>query len=251
MKISETAKKNFSELFPDQNLALSKTDPDFIEINRNFTFDEVLQYVNLDSKIATEVILSSLIAMNVMTEYKSILGSALHIGIPPIEIKELLYHSVPYVGFARALDALLTTNTIFKEKNIIISPESQSTTTAETRFEKGLEVQKTIFGEGVIKALDESPENQKHLRIFLADNCFGDHYTRKGIDLKTRELLTFSMLVSLGGCESQVKAHVQGNLNVGNDKLTLISVITQLLPYIGYPRTLNALNCINEVTPEN
>ena len=251
MKISEVAKKNFSELFPDQNSALQDTDPDFVEINRNFTFDEVLQHVKLDSKTGTKVILSSLIAMNTMTEYNAVLVSALHIGITPIEIKELVYHAVPYVGFARALDAVLATNAVFKEKNIEMPLKSQSTTTAETRFDKGLEVQKAIFGEGVTKALKEAPENQKHMRNFLADNCFGDYYTRKGIDIKTRELLTFSMLVSLGGCESQVKANVQGNSNVGNGKDLLLGVVTQLLPYIGYPRTLNALNCINEILPEN
>ena len=58
------------------------------------------------------------------------------------------------------------------------------------------------------------------------------------------------MLLSLGGCESQLKGHVQGNLNLGNDKDVLLSVITQLLPYIGYPRALNALNVLNEVVPE-
>ena len=58
------------------------------------------------------------------------------------------------------------------------------------------------------------------------------------------------MLLSLGGCESQLKGHVQGNLNLGNDKDILLSVITQLLPYIGYPRALNALNILNEVVPE-
>jgi 4-carboxymuconolactone decarboxylase len=58
------------------------------------------------------------------------------------------------------------------------------------------------------------------------------------------------MLISLGGTEPQVKGHIQGNVNVGNDKETLLSVITQLLPYMGYPRTLNAIKCLNEVIPE-
>jgi 4-carboxymuconolactone decarboxylase len=58
------------------------------------------------------------------------------------------------------------------------------------------------------------------------------------------------MLLSLGGCESQLKGHTQGNLNMGNDKDTLLSVITQLLPYVGYPRTLNALAVLNEVVPD-
>jgi 4-carboxymuconolactone decarboxylase len=64
----------------------------------------------------------------------------------------------------------------------------------------------------------------------------------------TRELLTFSMLVALGGCEAQVKGHVVANLNVGNDRGRLIDVLTQLLPFIGYPRTLNALRVVDEVT---
>ena len=58
------------------------------------------------------------------------------------------------------------------------------------------------------------------------------------------------MLLSLGGCEPQLKGHIQTNLNIGNDKERLLSVVTQLLPYVGYPRTLNAIRCINEVLPE-
>jgi 4-carboxymuconolactone decarboxylase len=56
------------------------------------------------------------------------------------------------------------------------------------------------------------------------------------------------MLVALGGCEAQVKGHVAANLNVGNDRGLLIAVVTQLLPFIGYPRTLNALRVVDEVT---
>ena len=46
-----------------------------------------------------------------------------------------------------------------------------------------------------------------------------------------------------------MKSHVRGNLNVGNDRARLIEVVTQLLPFIGYPRSLNAINAINEVIP--
>ena len=67
------------------------------------------------------------------------------------------------------------------------------------------------------------------------------------LDLKTRELLTLCIISALGGCESQVKSHVQGNLSVGNSKQTLVDAMTQCLPYMGFPRTLNALACINQV----
>jgi len=83
---------------------------------------------------------------------------------------------------------------------------------------------------------------------YLSANCFGDHLTRTGIDLPERELLTFAMLAALGGCDAQVKGHVAGNLNVGNDRARLLSVLTVLIPFIGYPRTLNALAALDEIT---
>lgn len=100
------------------------------------------------------------------------------------------------------------------------------------------------------KMYKESPKNQVHIQKYLSANCFGDYNTHAGLDVKTRELLTFAMILSLGGCEPQLKGHIQGNRNVGNDKETLLSVVTQLLPYLGYPRTLNAIRCLNEVMPE-
>jgi 4-carboxymuconolactone decarboxylase len=96
----------------------------------------------------------------------------------------------------------------------------------------------------------DSPANQTHIQKYLSANCFGDYVIRNGVDVKTRELLTVSMLLSLGGCEPQLKGHIQTNVNVGNDKETMLSVVTQLLPYVGYPRTLNAIRCLNEVIPE-
>jgi 4-carboxymuconolactone decarboxylase len=129
--------------------------------------------------------------------------------------------------------------------------EGQSTTSPETRFEKGLALQKAMVGEVRIdKMYSESPANQIHIQKYLSANCFGDYVIRNGLDVKTRELLTISMLLSLGGCEPQLKGHIQTNINVGNDKGTLLSVVTQLIPYVGYPRSLNAIRCLNEVLPE-
>jgi 4-carboxymuconolactone decarboxylase len=94
----------------------------------------------------------------------------------------------------------------------------------------------------------QAPKDQLHIQKYLSGNCFGDYITRNGLDLKTRELLTFSMLAALGGCEPQLAGHVAANLAVGNDRQALINTISQLLPFIGYPRTLNAIKVINEGT---
>jgi 4-carboxymuconolactone decarboxylase len=247
MSISETAQKNHEELFPNHKSTLKVTDPELIEVFDNFAFDEVLPYGNLDTKTRLMVILASLIAQQTLSEYKVMLGGALNVGVTPIEVKEIVYQSVPYVGIAKAFDFIHTTNDILESRGVKLPLEGQSTTTAETRFEKGLALSKLVFGKMIDNMYEQSPENQIHIQKYLSANCLGDYYTRTGLDIKIRELLTFSMLLSLGGCEPQLKGHIQGNLNVGNDKKVLLSTVTQLLPYVGYPRALNAIRCINEV----
>jgi 4-carboxymuconolactone decarboxylase len=196
------------------------------------------------------VILASMIASQAVGEFKVMLGGALNVGVTPVEAKEIAYQAVPYVGMAKVYDFILATNEILESQGVKLPLEGQSTTTPETRFEKGYAVQKVIVGERLEKMYAESSADQIQIQRNLSANCFGDYLTRTGIDIKTRELLTFSMLLSLGGCEPQLKGHIQGNLTVGNDKARLLSVVAQLIPYVGYPRALNAIRCLNEVEPE-
>jgi 4-carboxymuconolactone decarboxylase len=250
MSISETAMKNHEALFPNRESKLKETDPELIEVFDNFAFDEVLSYGSLDARTRLMVILASMIACQALGEYKVMLGGALNVGVTPVEVKEIVYQAVPYVGMSKVYDFIHATNEILESRGINLPLEGQSTTSPATRFEKGLAVQKAIIGESVDKMYQDSPANQIHIQKYISANAFGDYLTRNGIDTKTRELLTFSMLLSLGGCEPQLKGHIQGNLNVGNDKARLLSVVTQLLPFVGYPRTLNAIRCLNEVVPE-
>jgi len=251
MNISETALKNHEELFPNRKSKLMETDPELIEIFDNFAFDEVLGYGNLDTRTRLMVILASMIACQAVAEYKVMLGGALNVGVTPIEVKEIVYQAVPYVGMAKVYDFINATNEILEGRGVKLPLEGQSTTSPETRLEKGLAFQKAMIGEERIdKMYADAPANQIHIQKYLSANCFGDYVIRNGVDIKTRELLTISMLLTLGGCEPQLKGHIQTNINVGNDKETMLSVVTQLLPYIGYPRTLNAIRCINEIVPD-
>jgi 4-carboxymuconolactone decarboxylase len=195
--------------------------------------------------------LASMIASQALREYRVILGAALTAGVTPIEVKEIVYQAVPYVGMAKVFDFIHATNDVLTERGVELPLPPQSTTTPGNRAENGLAVEKQIVGSDLVEKLyASSPEDQLHIQHYLSANCFGDNYTRTGIDIPTRELLTLSMLVSLGGCDAQVKGHVAANLNVGNNRARLIDVVTQLLPFIGYPRTLNGLKCLNEVAPE-
>jgi 4-carboxymuconolactone decarboxylase len=249
MAPNEQARKNHDELFPGHVSTLTVTDPELIETFDNFAFDEVLRHGNLDARTRLMVQLASMIACQALREYRAMLGAALTVGVTPVEVKEIVYQAVPYVGMAKVFDFIHATNEVLTERGVELPLPGQSTTTPENRMEKGLAVQKQIIGSAVVEKLYASaPEDQMHIQRYLSAHCFGDHYTRRGIDVPARELLTFSMLVSLGGCDAQVKGHVAANLNVGNGRARLIDVLTQLLPFIGYPRTLNALRAVDEVT---
>ncbi|HEY3489475.1 MAG TPA: carboxymuconolactone decarboxylase family protein [Candidatus Deferrimicrobiaceae bacterium] len=246
MAISEAANRNHDALFPNHKSTLKVTDPELIELFDNFAFDEVLRHGTLDAMTRLIVILGSMIASQALGEYKVMLGGALNIGVTPVEVKEIVYQAVPYVGIAKVYDFIHATNEILAGRGIKLPLEGQSTTTPETRRAKGLELQKAIFGDLIDRMYRDSPPDQLHIQEYLSANCFGDYLTRTGLEIGTRELLTFSMILSLGGCESQLKGHIQGNINVGNGKELLLDVVTQLLPYVGYPRALNAIGCINE-----
>jgi 4-carboxymuconolactone decarboxylase len=249
MAPNEQARKNHDELFPGHVSALAVTDPELIATFDNFAFDEVLRHGNLDARTRLMVQLASMIACQALREYRVMLGAALTVGVTPVEVKEIVYQAVPYVGMAKVFDFIHATNDVLTERGVELPLPGQSTTTPENRMEKGLAVQKQIIGGDVVEKLYASaPEDQLHIQRYLSAHCFGDHYTRSGIDVPTRELLTLCMLVSLGGCEAQVRGHVAANLHVGNGRARLIDVLTQLLPFIGYPRTLNALRAVDEVT---
>lgn len=250
MAPNERACKNHDELFPGHVSTLAVTDPELIDIFDNFAFDEVLRHSDLDARTRLMIQLAAIIAAQGVREYRAMAGAALDIGVTPVEIKEIVYQAVPYVGMAKLIDFIHATNEVLTERGVSLPLPGQSTTTPETRAEKGLAVQKRIVGSDVVEKLYASaPEDQQHIQHYLSANCFGDHLARTGIDIPTRELLTFCMLVALGGCDPQVKGHVAANIHVGNSREHLIDVVTQLLPFIGYPRALNGLRAIDEVAP--
>lgn len=235
------------ELF-DNFQRFEKNDPEFHKIFKDFAYGEVFDYSTLSKKESILVTLSCLIACQSPKAFKKILYSALDIDITPEEVKELLYQSVPYVGFGRAHNFFGVVIKVFDKKGIELPLANRSNTTPENRHEKGRELQEKYFGPETVRMINEqTPEGQKHFNTFLEGFCFGDFYTRDGLNDSQRELITFVFLASLGGCENQLRGHVQGNLNVGNDKEKLISAITVIMPYIGFPRTLNALAIVNEI----
>jgi 4-carboxymuconolactone decarboxylase len=248
--ISEIAQKNHDELFPGHVSTLEVTDPELTEVFDNFAFDEVLRHTGLDTRTRLMVQLAALIGCQGLSEYRVMLGAALTAGASPVEVKEIVYQAVPYAGMGKVFDFIHATNDVLTERGIQLPLPGESATGPGSRAERGRDVQEQIVGTDRVAGMyaaanvDDLPFQQ-----FVSGNCFGDYLTRTGISLPERELLTFAVLAALGGCDAQVKGHVAANLNVGNTRATLLGVLAVLVPFIGYPRTLNALAAVNEAAP--
>lgn len=249
MPANDAARREHDTLFPDHRSTLAETDPEFVRYFDDFAFDETLRAASIGRHDRLLVQLGAVIAVGAQREFRVLLGAALDDDVTPVEVKEVVYQAVPYVGVARVLDFLHSTNEVLESRGVDLPLPGQSTTTPENRFEAGKAVQTEIVGDRVAAMYADAPADAVHFQRFLSANCFGDHYTRTGLDTRTRELLTFAMLVGLGGADAQVQGHVAANLRVGSTRADLIDVLTVLLPFVGYPRTLNGLAAVDEVAP--
>lgn len=220
-----------------------ETDPEFAERFEHFAFEEVVneEGQQLDDVTRNMAILAALLGCQGVDEFRLALPRALDQGLTPVMVKEIVYQAVDYLGIGRVLPFLNATNEILTERGVKLPLEGQATTTMENRLEKGAQAQVDIFDDVMKDAWKKG-----HINRWLAENCFGDYYTRTGLSYAQREMITFCFLAAQGGCEPQLTSHAGGNMKVGNDKDFLIRVVSQCLPYIGYPRSLNAIACVNK-----
>lgn len=247
-------KKN-SGFFSDGRQTLEQSDPEFIELFSNFAYGEVVEAAGANHPDLTDArrsmaILAALMGCQGVDAFAMMVPVGLDAGLTPVQLKEIVYQGTAYLGFGRALPFLKAANEALHERGIATPLEPQGTVTPDTRESAGETAQIRLFGEHMRGFAHTEPAETMHIRQWLVDNCFGDYYTRGGLDDREREMITACFLAAQGGCEPQLTSHVRGNIHVGNSKEFMIAVISQIMPYVGYPRTLNALSCVDAATKE-
>lgn len=120
----------------------------------------------------------------------------------------------------------------------------------ENRYEKGMEYLKNKNPDS-FRILEKNLEDvAPDMARYVAEFAYGDIYSRPGLDLKTRELVTIASITTLGSAQKQLKSHVHGALNVGCTPKEIIEVIIQMAVYAGFPKALNGLFSASEVFNE-
>lgn len=169
MNVSEFSKKYHEKMFFDSKSTLAETDPEFIERFDNFAFDEVINQNDLDDKTRFIAILATLVGCQAVDEYKEMLPAALNFDVTPVEIKEIVYQSVAYLGIGRVFPFLKATNEVLIQKGIKLPLKNQSTTTTENRLEKGEQAQIDIFGESM-RGFSNSGDEQTNAGTVAQNN---------------------------------------------------------------------------------
>lgn len=240
---------SFNDIYRTGAPTQIQNEPELSNILTNFVYTDVQKHVSFTPAEQEFLTLVILTALGTPQEIPAHVQGALKAGATPEQIHEAILHVTPYVGYPRSKAALLAMHKAFKKADVKLPVADAGTVTDATRYDKGLEKQVEVAGDRILKRIATAPADEAHINEFLASNCFGDYYTREVFNLQQRELLTFAAIIALGGADPQARGHVSANITVGNTRQQLLDVITVALPYIGYPRTLNALAAINSVIP--
>ena len=164
------------------------------------------------------------------------------------EVVEQVDGPLDNVGGDDAAPGVAVINEVFAERGIALPLPDQATVAEDERFERGRAIQHPLYGDEIRDNLAGLPDDLRGVvPRLLTEFCFGDFYTRSGLDLALRELLVLCVLAALGGADVQVRGHAAGNLKAGNTVEVQIAAMIHCLPYIGFPRALNAIRAINEL----
>ncbi len=145
MKRKERTEKKYQELFGAQIMA-SKTDPEPMNILQRFIFGEVFYTGNLDDKTRELITITVLTTNQTLPQLKVHTNAALNVGVTPLEIREVVYQTAPFIGFPKVLNALDTINKVFANRSIKLPLENKGTITDGQRFEKGKAMQYRLMG---------------------------------------------------------------------------------------------------------
>lgn len=211
---------------------------------------EIPAAVQCSAEMQALILTVSLTALNAGEALSAHFEKALDAGVAPVKLREAVVQTMAYSGLAYALEAESRLAAALAKKGLSVElPESGVATDAD-RFEKGIAVQKSIFGPAIDQMHQNAKPDEKFLTVTqLSGWCFGDAYTRKDLTLQTRELLTFCAIAAMGGCDPQARAHALGNVAVGNGRKALLDALAVMLPVIGFPKTLNALAAVDAAVP--
>ena len=118
------------------------------------------------------------------------------------------------------------------------------------QYERGWDRLMEVDSEGGERVIENLQDVAPDLGRYVVEFAFGEIYQRPELNLRQRQLVTISTLTTLGGVEPQLEVHVNAGLNVGLSAREVVEAILHCIPYVGFPRVLNAIFVAKRVFEE-
>ena len=120
----------------------------------------------------------------------------------------------------------------------------------DPEIQAGLATRRAVLGKAYVDAaLNNVSDFTAPMQELVTRHAWGNTWQRDGLDLKTRSIVTVSMLVALGKMH-ELKIHVRGALNNGVTKEELQEIFLHATVYCGFPAAIDALRNAAEVVNE-
>ena len=120
----------------------------------------------------------------------------------------------------------------------------------ESRLERGRRALAEIDGDAGQAVIDALADIAPDFATYVLEFPFGDIYSRRGLDLRSREIATIAALAAMGNATPQLKVHIRAGLNVGLTQDEIIEILIQMAVYAGFPAALNGLFAAKTVFAE-
>ena len=118
------------------------------------------------------------------------------------------------------------------------------------RYEEGLAVRRAVLGsEHVDKSFRSADDFTRPMQELITEYCWGEIWTRPGLDRRTRSFINLAMLTALNR-PNEIRLHVRGALNNGLTREELMEVFMQSAIYCGIPAAVDAMRIAKEVFAE-
>ena len=119
------------------------------------------------------------------------------------------------------------------------------------RFDEGLAVRRSVLGSAYVdKSISNADEFNMPMQELVTEYCWGEIWTRPGLDRKTRSMINLAMLTALNR-PHEVKIHLRGALNNGVTKEEIKEVLLQTAIYCGVPAAIDSFRLAREVFSED
>ena len=198
-----------------------------------------------DRMLCTLAVLSPL---QRLAPLEAMVGAALDAGVPARGILEVFMQAGLYGGFVTTETSAAIAQRVFKARGVTVPADPPRTASTEALDAQGHEVMAKLHGARGTQGY-AAPGNAITGALYPSAirYGYGELWTRPGLDLRQRMLVAIAAFTALG-LDSQLKKFAQSALNVGLSCDQVVEAVIQTAPYGGFPRALNGLAILSEVS---